>query len=383
MRTILYLMRKEYLQVFRDRTTVFQIFFIPVVQLLILSNAATFEVSNARMHVVDFDRTPTSRRLVQHMTASGRFAVAASSFSLDLANDDMLAREVSVVLHVPRDFERDLVRTGSAPVQLLVNAEEGAAAGIVTSYAARIMSDFSRELGAELRPLVSVSGERQMTGSARSVPTISVRARAWYNANLDYKHYMVPGILVSLTTLIGMLLTAQNIAREKEVGTLEQLNVTPITRGQFIAGKLLPFWFLALVTFTIGLAIAKFVFGVPMRGSLLLVYVAAAVYLVVALGIGLWISTITRTQQQTMFVSFFIMMIYLLMSGLFTPLESMPVWAQYLAELNPVKHFVLIMRDVLVRGADARAIALPLGVLGVMGVVVLSGAIRQYRKTTA
>lgn len=383
MRTILYLMRKEYLQVFRDRTTVFQIFFIPVVQLLILSNAATFEVSNARMHVVDFDRTPTSRRLVQHMTASGRFAVAASSFSLDLANDDMLAREVSVVLHVPRDFERDLVRTGSAPVQLLVNAEEGAAAGIVTSYAARIMSDFSRELGAELRPLVSVSGERRMAGSARSVPTISVRARAWYNANLDYKHYMVPGILVSLTTLIGMLLTAQNIAREKEVGTLEQLNVTPITRGQFIAGKLLPFWFLALVTFTIGLAIAKFVFGVPMRGSLLLVYVAAAVYLVVALGIGLWISTITRTQQQTMFVSFFIMMIYLLMSGLFTPLESMPVWAQYLAELNPVKHFVLIMRDVLVRGADARAIALPLGVLGVMGVVVLSGAIRQYRKTTA
>ena len=376
-------MRKEYLQVFRDRATVFQIFFIPVVQLLVLSNAATFEVRNARMHVVDFDRTTASRRLVQHMTASERFTVAGSSLSLDRANVDMLDRRVSVVLHIPRDFERDLVRQGSAPVQLLVNAEEGGAAGIVTSYAARIMADYSRELGAELRPQLQTvrAGVKAPAGTGNAA--IEIRTRGWYNANLNYKHYMVPGILVSLTTLIGMLLTAQNIAREKELGTLEQLNVTPITRGQFIAGKLLPFWILALVTFTIGLIISKFVFGVPMRGSLALVYLAAAVYLVVALGIGLWISTITRTQQQTMFVSFFILMIYMMMSGLFTPLESMPTWAQWLAELNPVKHFVLIMRAVLVRGADFAAIMNPLGVLAVYGIVVLTAAVRQYHKTTA
>ena len=381
MRTVLFLMRKEYLQIFRDRTTLFQIFFIPVVQLLVLSNAATFEVTNSRMHIVDFDRTTTSRRLVQHLTASGSFTVAASSLSLDRANEDMLSRRVSVVLNVPRDFERNLVRSGSAPVQLLVNAEEGAAAGIIASSAARIMAGYSRELSAELRPQFVALRAGSRTGSA-AVPTIDIRTRGWYNASLNYKHYMVPGILVSLTTIIGMLLTAQNIAREKEMGTLEQLNVTPVTRGQFIAGKLLPFWIIALVTFTIGLTIAKFVFGVPMRGSLALVYLAAALYLVVALGIGLWISTITRTQQQTMFVSFFILMIYMMMSGLFTPLESMPQWAQWLAELNPVKHFVLIMRTVLVRGADFHAIMNPLGVLAVSGVVVLTAAVRQYRKTT-
>ncbi|MBC7791330.1 MAG: ABC transporter permease [Anaerolineae bacterium] len=383
MRTILFLMRKEYLQIFRDRTTLFQIFFIPIVQLLILSNAATFEVTNARMHIVDFDRTTTSQRLVQHLTASGSFTVAATSLSLDRANDDMLSRKVSVVLNVPRDFERELVRNGNAPVQLLINAEEGAAAGIIASSATRIMAGYSRELSAELRPrFVAVRAGSARSASA-AMPTIDVRTRGWYNSSLNYKHYMVPGILVSLTTIIGMLLTAQNIAREKEVGTLEQLNVTPITRGQFIAGKLLPFWIIALVTFTIGLTIAKLVFGVPMRGSLLLVYLAAALYLVVALGIGLWISTITRTQQQTMFVSFFVMMIFLLMSGLFTPLDSMPMWAQWLAELNPVKHFVLIMRGVLVRGAGFAAIATPLGILAVYGIVVLSASVRQYKKTTA
>ncbi len=382
MRTVLFLMRKEYLQIFRDRTTLFQIFFVPIVQLLVLSNAATFEVTNSRMHIVDFDRTTTSRRLVQHLTASGSFTVAASSLSLDRANEDMLSRRVSVVLNVPRDFERNLVRSGSAPVQLLVNAEEGAAAGIIASSAARIMAGYSRELSAELRPQFVALRAGSRTGSV-AVPTIDIRTRGWYNASLNYKHYMVPGILVSLTTIIGMLLTAQNIAREKEMGTLEQLNVTPVTRGQFIAGKLLPFWIIALVTFTIGLTIAKFVFGVPMRGSLALVYLAAALYLVVALGIGLWISTITRTQQQTMFVSFFILMIYMMMSGLFTPLESMPPWAQWLAELNPVKHFVLIMRAVLVRGADFQAIINPLGVLAVSGIVVLTAAVRQYKKTTA
>jgi ABC-2 type transport system permease protein len=201
--------------------------------------------------------------------------------------------------------------------------------------------------------------------------TIDVRSRGWFNPTLNYKHYMVPGLLVSLTTIIGTLLTAQNIAREKELGTLEQLNVTPITRTQFIAGKLLPFWILALVTFSLGLGIGKLVFGIPMRGSLVLVYFSAAVYLVVALGIGLWISTIAHTQQQTLFVSFFIMMIYLLMSGLFTPIESMPTWAKWAAELNPVKHFVVIMRAVLVKGADLEAVSRPLGILAVYGAPAL------------
>jgi ABC-2 type transport system permease protein len=207
-------------------------------------------------------------------------------------------------------------------------------------------------------------------------------SRNWYNPTLNYEHYMVPGILVALVTIIGTLVTAQNIAREKEMGTLEQLNVTPITKGEFITAKLLPFWVLAMLDLGAGLAVGSFVFGVPMRGNLVLLFAAGGVYLVVALAIGLWISTLVETQQQAMFVTFFVLMIYLLMSGLFTPIDSMPRWVQLISELNPVRHFVTISRAILVKGAGLAETALPLGILAVYGVAILALAIRQYDKTT-
>ena len=217
----------------------------------------------------------------------------------------------------------------------------------------------------------------------RGVPRIEVQVRHRYNETLNYKHYMVPGLLVALVTMIGTLLSAQNIAREKELGTLEQLNVTPLTRGQFIAAKLLPLWVLGLLDLVIGLVLAKTVFGVPVRGSLLLLFGTAGVYLVVALSIGLWISTLVETQQQAMFVSFFIMNIYLLMSGLFTPIDSMAEWVQYVSMLNPVRHFVTIARALLVRGASLADIRMPLSILTVYAFVILALAIRQYSKRTA
>jgi ABC-2 type transport system permease protein len=183
--------------------------------------------------------------------------------------------------------------------------------------------------------------------------------------------------------MIGTLLTAQNIAREKELGTLEQLNVTPITRGQFIAAKLLPFLALALLELGLGLIVGRVVFGVPIRGSLLLLFGVAGVYLAVALGIGLWVSTLVETQQQAMFVTFFIVNIYLLMSGLFTPLDSMAPWVQVASQLNPVRHFVTISRAILVKGAGLAEISRPLMILVAYAVVVLTFAIRQYSKRAA
>jgi ABC-2 type transport system permease protein len=191
---------------------------------------------------------------------------------------------------------------------------------------------------------------------------------------------MVPGILVGLVTMIGTLLTAQNIAREKELGTLEQLNVTPITRGQFIAGKLLPFWGLALLELAMGLALGKLVFDIPIRGSVPLLFGVSAVYLLVALGIGLFVSTLVDTQQQAMFVSFFIVNVYLLMSGLFTPVDSMAPWVQVVSQANPVRHFVTIARAILVKGAGPAQIAAPFLVLVASAAVVLMFAVRQYRK---
>ncbi len=377
MRTVFFLVRKEFLQIFRDRTTVFQIFMIPVVQLLVLANAATFDVKRVAMLVVDEDRTTVSSGLVQRLEAGRQFRVVR--YTSDDAGVDraLLNRDVTAVLHIPRYFEEDLVRRGRAPVQLVLNAEEGATTGIVQSYANSILSSYARELDRTLPTATSGAG------AVPRVAPLDLRTQRWYNPTRNYKYWMVPALMVSLTTIIGLLLTAQNITRENELGTLEQLNVTPMTKVQFIAAKLIPFWILSMLIFSIGLAIGKLVFGIPMRGNLLIVYLAAAVYLIVVLGMGLGISTITRTQQQSMFVAFFFTLIFLLMSGLFTPVDSMPDWAQRVAEANPVKHFVSIMRAVLMRGAGLETVGRQIMGLGIAGGAVLALAVMRYRKSVA
>jgi ABC-2 type transport system permease protein len=382
MRTILFLVRKEYQQIFRDRAMLFQIFVMPMVQLLVLANAATFEIRRTRVHVVDFDRSPASREVVGRLAASPAFEVARVTAAPDEADADLRARRAALVVTVPRGFEEDVTARRPARVGLQVDAENGAAAGLVQAYASRILADWAADVGTEVRP--DARTVRLLEGApARGVPRLDVRTRGWYNPSLDYRAYMVPGVLVLLVTLVGTLLTAMNIAREKELGTLEQLNATPLARWQFIAGKLLPFWFLALVELAVGLTLAKLVFDIPTRGSVLLVFGAAAIYLLVALGIGLWISAVAETQQQAMFMTFFVVMVYMLMSGLFTPVDSMPRWAQLAAQLNPIKHFVVVMRAVLVKGAGPSAVAAPIGALAASAAVVLTLAVRQYSKTSA
>ena len=382
MRTVRFLVHKEFLQIFRDRATLFQMVMIPMVQLVLLSFAATFEVKTTALHVVDLDRSSISRALISRFTANGRFEIFAYTASMDLANRDLLAGDVGLILAIPDDFERSLMRDGSAEVQLVLNAEQGAAAGIVRGYATRILATYSAELGAELRPAARMHAAGSATG--RAPPhAIDVRTRSWYNPEMDYKHYMVPGILVSLVTIIGTLLTAQNIAREKELGTLEQLNVTPVTRGQFIAAKLIPFWIVAMVELALGLALGRLLFGIPMEGSLLIVFLAAAIFLVGALGLGLWISTFAETQQQAMFIAFFILVVYLLLGGIYTPIDSMPGPVRWIAQVNPITHFVVIMRAVLVRDAGLADVARHLAVLAVFAAAIFTLAVRQHHKTSA
>ncbi|HEX8429905.1 MAG TPA: ABC transporter permease [Longimicrobium sp.] len=360
MRTLRFLLRKEFLQIFRDRAMLRLLIGVPVVQLLLLSSAATFEIRRARMYVIDNDHSEMSRGLVQRLVASGRFEVAGASPSARLADERLLDRDVAAIVRIPHHFERDLVTAGSAPAQLVFNAEDGAAAGVLRSYASRIIDRYAAEVGGA-------------PGAAR----IWVSTRGWYNPEGVYTHYMVPGILVVLVTMICTAIGSMNIVREKEIGTLEQMNVTPVTRAELIASKLIPFWLIGMADLAFGLGLAKIVFGIPMRGSLLLVFGAAAIYLVAALGIGLWVSAIADTQQQAMFLSFAISMVYLLMSGLFTPLGSMPEWAQWMAQASPVKHFIVIMRAVLVKGATAWDVAVPILVLAAYAVVVLAFAVRR------
>jgi ABC-2 type transport system permease protein len=384
-RRTLALARAEVLHVVRDKASLVQIIVMPMIQLLVLSNVATFAVKRSPAYFVDFDHSATSRGIMTRFAASDLFNIVGQSASPDSANEAMLRGDATIVVTIPHDFERALTRDKSAPIGLDVNAEKGSAAGIVQSYAAQILNDYATELGREIVPtrLTVFDGNVSEIPPRPGAGRIDVRLRSWYNQTLDYKHYMVPGILVALVTMIGTLLTAQNIAREKEMGTLEQLNVTPIGKAEFITAKLLPFWVLAMVDLMLGLLVGRLVFGVPMRGSLVLLFGSAGLYLIVALAIGLWISTLVETQQQAMFLSFFVIMIYLLMSGLLTPIDSMPHWVQVASLVNPVRHFVSISRAILVKGAGIREIANPLITLGIFAVGFLTLAIRQYRKRAA
>jgi ABC-2 type transport system permease protein len=374
MRRILYLAQAEVLHILRDRVLLAQVLVVPVVQLLVLSNAATFEIRNTPIHVVDLDRSPASRGVVNRLAANGHFDIVDDTPSTVRADEGLLRGAVTMAVVIPHGFESSLVRTGVGEVQLSVNAEKGSAAGIVQTYASRVLTGYASELSSRRAGRVP---------SGPPAARIDVRVRPLYNVTQNYKHYMVPGILVALMTIIGTLLSAQNIAREKELGTLEQLNVTPITRGQFITAKLLPFWVLGLIELSLGLLVGRLVFGIPMRGSIPLLYVVAGVYLAVALGIGLWISTLVETQQQAMFVTFFIVNIYLLMSGLFTPVDSMAPWVQTVSMINPVRHFVAISRAILMKGAGPAEIAQPFLILLGTAVLVLIFAVAQYRKRAA
>lgn len=375
MRRILFLARAEVLHIVRDRTTMLQILVLPILQLLVLVNAATFVIRDAPTHLVDHDRSMLSRELTRHLEASGFFRIRDHTPSMERAEENLLAGDVVLVVTIPPEFEADLVRGGAAAVQLIVSGEQGSAAAIVQSYASRILSRYA----AELAPVLARRGSDVQAANA----VIDVRARSWYNPTLNYKHYMVPGVLVGLVTIIATLLSAQNIAREKELGTLEQLNVTPIAPGEFIAAKLLPLWVLGLIDLALGLVVGRLVFDVPMRGSVALLFLVAAIYLVGALAVGLLISTIVETQQQAMFITFFVMNVYLLLSGLFTPVDSMAPWVRVVSQINPVRHFVAISRAILVRGAGPAEIAQPLMILAGFAFVMVTLAVLRYRKTAA
>jgi ABC-2 type transport system permease protein len=370
MRTILYIIQKEFLQVFRNKAMLPIIIVVPIVQLIILVNAATFEMKNIRMSVVDLDLSGTSRKLISKYQGSPFYKVNHTAFSYREAETEMRSGEVDMILQIPTGFEKQLIKESRAKVQFVINAINGQTAGLTNAYSTMILLDFNREF------MLDNLTPQQLTG----IRSIQTDYSFWYNPMLNYKTYMVPGILVLLVTIIGLLLSGMNIVREKEIGTIEQINVTPINKIQFIAGKLTPFWIIGLFELAFGLTVGKILFNIPMEGSLLLVFLSAGVYLFVILSFGLLISTVTNTQQQAMLVSFFFMVIFILMSGLFTSIESMPPWAQMLDRLNPVMYFIRIMRMVLLKGSVFADISPWFWSLVAYAVCILSLAVFRYRK---
>ncbi len=364
------MLRKEFRQILRNRGMLPLIVIMPIVQLIVLPFAATFELVEARYAIIDEDRSASSRMLADMLDAGGYFSRYAEHATAAAADADLAAGNVRLIVHIPPDFERDLHRHRHAPLRLVIDAQDGATAGVINAYAGSIINDFARDV------------QREYLHRAAVPVGVRIIPANWFNPGLDYQSYMVPGILALLVTVVGLFLSSMNIVREKEVGTIEQLNVTPLRKSEFIAGKLIPFWVIALVELAIGLVVAWVVFRIPYQGSFMLVFALAALYLLVILAAGLWISAVSETQQQALFIAWFLMVVFILMSGLFTPIESMPDWAQKLTLLNPIAYFIEIIRRILLKGAGFGAVLPQFWALVGFAGVLLTLAVRQYRKVT-
>jgi ABC-2 type transport system permease protein len=371
MKTLFYVLQKEFIQVKRNKVMLRMILMVPLLQMLVLVFAATYDLKNINVFLVDQDISSTSRKLASKLDASPFFTINNTSFNPSDGENEILNNRSDMVLVIPKGFERDLIREDKAGLQLLVNAIDGQAAQLGFSYAASVIRDFNKNIIADWKGLPEFKAPYQ-------IDTVS---RFWYNSELEYKWYMAPGILALLVTLIGLNLSGMSLVNEKERGTIEQLNVTPIKKIHFLAGKLIPFIVIALFDLSFGLFLARMVFDLPIVGNLALVFGFGVIYLIGVLGMGLFISTVANTQQQVMFISFFFMMIFVLMSGIFTPVESMPQWAQMLNQINPVYHFMRILRMVVLKGSQFGDLIHEFISLCILGFVFLTLALTRYRKT--
>ena len=371
MRTLRFLLRKEFSQIFRNKAIVAMILVVPVVQLMILPLAANYEVKNINIAIVDHDHSSYSQKLVSKVTSSGYFKLTGFSSSFNEAFKLIESDKADLILEIPQGFEKNLVREDKQKLFIAVNAINGTKAGAGGSYIASVIRDFNSDIRLETASMPKMN----------PASVIEITPRNWFNELMNYRHFMVPGILAVLLTMIGGYLSALNIVKEKEIGTIEQINVTPIKKHHFILGKLIPFWVLGLVVFTLGLTVSWIVYGIVPQGSIALMYGFVAIYLLAVLGFGLLISTYTDTQQQAMFIAFFFMMIFILMSGLFTSIDSMPEWAKVIARLNPVSYMIDVMRMVVLKGSGFSDIQMHLLKVAGFAVVLNAWAILKYRKT--
>jgi len=367
MRTLIVLLQKEFLQVLRNRMMLPLLLILPTVQLLILINAATMDMKNLKITICDHDKSSVSRRIVNELDASDFFLLSNESITVKQGLAQIEKGRVDMLVVIPLNYEKDIVRNRQPSIQLFANAVNAQQVQLGYAYLQQVLKRFGGELQLENAELSS----KKM---------INVTSSYWFNPELNYKFFMLPGILTILISIIGLFLTGMNLVREKEMGTIEQINVTPVRKYQFIAAKLIPFWVIGLFELTVGLIIGRFIYHVPIAGSILLIYGLASVYLVGLLGMGLLISTFSNSQQQVAFISYFFLVIFILMSGIFTSVDNMPLWAQRINIINPIYYFIDIMRGIMLKGSGLRDLWSQVISLIVFAVAFVTMAILNYRK---
>lgn len=370
MRPMLYMFRKEVLQVVRTREMLAILFMVPIIQMLVLGFALTTEVKHIALIISDQDNSVTSREIVRLFKHTDRFDLIGYQADPERINEEIKSWDSQMAIVIPRNFGRDLRRGLHPQINVIVDGIDGNTAGVALNYVRGMVEDFIS------RASIAVSVQRRTP----PVHLITLEERMWFNLNLDSPQYMIPGIVVILLTIIPMMLSSMSLVREKEIGTLEQLMVTPLKKHQLLLGKLIPFLVLSFAELGLVLKAAQWIFNVQMVGSYLLLAELALVYLFATLGLGVFVSTVTQTQQQAMFISWFFMVFMILMSGFFIPIENMPNILQKATYLNPMRYFMYIIRDIFQKGSSLAYLVKDVAPLGLIGLSIFAFSVVKFQK---
>lgn len=372
---IKHMLIKEFLQNLRDPRMVRVLFLMPTIQTLIFGYAVTTDVRNVAIAVYDQDNSPESRDLLARFLRSGYFELVQTLNSEQQIVDAMDRGKVRGVVRINQGFSDDLRAGRTAQMQVILDGTDSNTGAVVMNYAGVIVDQYSNE--------ILLDRVQRTIGAVRQPGRVNIQRRAWFNANLESRNFYVPGVIAQIITIITFMLTSMAIVREKEIGTMEQIIVTPIRPFEFILGKTAPFAIISFAIVLIITAVGVFWFGVPIRGSLFLLLGATALYLLTTLGVGLLISTISSTQQQAMMVTFLVNFPIMLLSGFVFPVSAMPHWIQAITVVNPLRYFIVIIRAIFLKGTGFSILWPEFLALAVIGLVTFALAASRFRKTLA
>lgn len=359
---IKYLIEKEFKQLWRDKFIISLIFVLPCLVMLVFPWATTMEIKNVNITVVDYDRSSVSAQMLNKLSSTEYFNFIGLASDYDEALEHIESGKSDIILEIPPSFETDITLERKSSVMIAANAVNETKANLGTSYLSAILADFASEFGGEIPVNISVESTYQ------------------FNSTMDYKVPMIPSLIVLVVTLIVGFLPSMNIVIEKENGTIEQINVTPVPKYAFILGKLIPYWIIGVVVLTLSLIVSYLMYALPPAGSILLLYGVSIFFILGISALGLIISNYSTIMQQAMFTIFFVVIIFILMSGILTPISSMPSWAQFIAFINPLTYFSEIMRLIYLKGSSFKDLLPYIKPLVVFFVFIISWAILSYKK---
>ncbi len=371
MRQIFYLVQKEFRQIFRDFSMVRILFVVPLIQIFILGNAITTDVKNIKIVFQDQDKTPYSREFISRFVHSKYFKIIGFEEDYTRLSSYLDSGKASLAIVIPRHFQRAIVLQKKPDIQLLVDGVDGNSAGVSLGYITDIVQKYQERL-MESSPDLSLQ--------VKNIRRVEMEPRFWFNPNLESKLYIVPGIIALILLIITLFLTSMGIVREKEIGTLEQLMVTPIRSYQLVIGKIIPFSILGMLEIMISMGFVYLIFGIGVKGSLLLLLFESSIFIISTLGLGIFISTISDTQQQALFVAWFFMIFAILLSGFFIPIANMPPAIQHITRLNPLRYYIVILREIYLKGTSIKDLIPETLAMVIFSTCLFLAAVIRFRK---